>query len=83
MRKILGHLRFGAVQIAKGGFPLANSVVNVIENISGKDLATGETKNVEWAKVIYKAIGAGLILYMLAKGYIDADAVLDFIKKFI
>jgi len=83
LKNILGHIRFGAVQIAKGGFPLGNSIVNVVENISGKDLATGETKNVNWDKVIYKAIGAAVVIWLCSKGYIDADAVMHFINKFI
>ena len=83
MKKLFKHLRFGIVQIAKGGFPLGNSIVNTIENISGKDLATGETKNVEWAKVVYKAIGAVIIIYLLSKGYIDVKVVLDFVNKFV
>lgn len=83
MKKLLSKLRFGLVHAAKSGIPGGNLVTSVIEGFTGKDLATGETKTVGWDRVVYKAIGAAIILYLLAKGYIPVDVVLDFVKKFV
>ena len=82
MKKILNGLRFGAVTLGKGGVPLVNSAVNVIEHFTGKDLATGEKiiTPTDWGKIALKAIGGGLMLYLLAKNYIDVNVILDFIK---
>lgn len=82
LQKAAKVVRFGAVEAIKGGTPVG-FVLNTIEKFTGKDLATGEAKSVEWSKVIYKAIGAAIIMYLLAKGYIPVDVVLDFINKFV
>ena len=85
MKKILNGLRFGAVTLGKGGVPLLNSAVNVIEHFSGKDLATGKpiVGNTDWGKIALKAVGAAAMIYLLSEGYIDVNVILEFIKNLL
>ena len=83
MKKVFKQIRFGAVQLLKGGLPLGNSAVNIIENISGRDLATGEVKQSDWAKVALKGLGALIILYCVVKGYLPVEELVKILKSFI
>ena len=80
MKKILSKIRFGAVHLAKGGFPLVGGAVNVIENITGKDLATGQLKDVDWSKVALKVLGVAVMLYLVKGGLIPVEDLLKFLK---
>ncbi len=74
-------LRQGVVEIAKGGVPLATPVIHAIESFTGKDLGTGEVKDVDWAKVAWKAIGALIVLYLVTTKQVDVQVLLDLLKK--
>ena len=80
MKKLFKKIRFAAVHLFKGGAPLGNALVNITENFTGKDLATGEPKNTDWAKIAFKALGIVVMLYLVKDGYIDVDVFVKFIK---
>lgn len=81
MKKLFKQVKFAFVHLVKGGMPLGNAAVSIIENVTGKDLATGEVKNVDWARVVFKALGLVVMVYLLHGGYIDADVIVKFIKS--
>lgn len=80
MKKLLSKLRFGVVHLAKGGFPVASAVVNVVEKFTGKDLATGELKKVDWSIVFLKLAGLVVMFYLVQSGIIPAEDFIKFIK---
>lgn len=73
------HLRFGAVELAKGAAPVG-FVLNMIEKATGKDLATGEVKDITWLKIVWKGLGLIVVLYLLHKQLVDVQIVLDFLN---
>ena len=81
MKKLFKQVKFAFVHLVKGGLPLGNAIVSIVENVTGKDLATGEIKDVDWARVVYKALGLVVMLYLLHEGYIDADVIVKFVKS--
>lgn len=83
IKGLIQKVRFAVVELAKGGLPLGNSVANVIEHFSGKDLATGEPKNIDLYKLLLKAIGAGIMVYLFVAKYITIDQILDYIRKYL
>lgn len=82
LQKAAKAIRFGVVETAKGAAPVG-FVLNTIEKFTGKDLATGEVKNVSWEKIVWKAVGLVAVLYLLHQNYIDIEFVKNFIKDLI
>lgn len=74
-------IRKAIVETAKGGIPLATPIVHTIESFTGTDLATGEPKDVDKYKLIWKAIGALIVLYLVVTHQADVDTLLSFLKK--
>jgi len=82
LQKAAKAVRFGAVEMGKGAAPVG-FILNTIEKFTGKDLATGEVKNVSWEKIIWKAVGLIAVIYLLKQDIIDIEFVKDFIKGLI
>jgi hypothetical protein len=81
-KDFLGKLRFAGVQSAKG-LPAAGIIVSGIEAITGKDLSTGESKDSSWSRVVLKALGLVVALYLLSKSQIEVDEVLRLINRLV
>lgn len=80
LQKIGKGIRFGAVEIIKGGVPFGQPIVNAIESVTGKDMATGEVKDVDWPKFAYKALGAAIVLILFFTKAITIEDVLSLLK---
>lgn len=74
-------LRQAVVETAKGGIPLATPIIHAIEGTTGRDLATGDVKDVDWTKIVWKAIGAGIVLYLVISKQVDVQVLLDLLKR--
>jgi hypothetical protein len=88
MKKIKGlisKLRFGAVETIKGVLPGGSVVVKIVEHFTKKDLATGANldRPTDWMAVVVRVAGLAVLLYLLIKGIIPVDVLLDFIKSII
>jgi len=88
MKKIKGLLskvKFGIVETVKGVVPGGSVAVKIVEHFTKKDLATGANldKPTDWMAVVVRVAGLIVLVYLLAKGYIPVDILVDFIKSII
>jgi len=72
------------IPILKGGIKsipfVGNIAVDIIENITKKDLATGTPKSHNQFVLIIEVIGALTLAYLVIKGIIPIDQLLEYIK---
>lgn len=73
------------IPIVKGGIKsipfVGNVAVDILENITKKDLATGAPKSHNKFVLIIEIIGALTISYMVVEGKIPVDKLIEFIKS--
>lgn len=84
MKNLLKKLRFAVVEGVKGAIPWGSSAVNIVENFTGKDLATGEpvkAKQVSWEKVAMRTIALLVLAYLVAKDIIPVQEIIEFLKS--
>ena len=82
LQKAAKVVRFGAVQGIKGGTPFG-FVLNTIEKFTNKDLATGETKDVSWEKIVWKAVGLAAVILLWKMGAIDIEFIKGIIENLL
>lgn len=82
-KKIFKIGRFGAVNLVKGAVPGGDAVINTIEHFTGKDLATGDLKNVNWSKTVLRLVGAGIMVYLFVSKTISVEELIKFIKNYL
>ena len=75
-------IRQALVETAKGGVPLATPLIHAIESVTGRDIGTGEVKEVDWTKIVWKAIGAAIALYLVIYHKADVQILFDLLKSF-
>jgi hypothetical protein len=86
MKKLVKKLRFAVVEGVKGAIPWGSSAVNIVENFTGKDLATGEPvkpKQVSWEKIAMRTIALLILAYLVAKDIIPVKELIDLLKSVI
>jgi len=75
------------IPIIKGGIKsvpfVGNVAVDVIENITRKDLATGQPKVHDRFILIIEVIGALTLAYLVIRGTIPVDQLIAFIKGIV
>ena len=82
LQKAAKVVRFGVVEGIKGGTPFG-FVLNTIEKATGKDLATGDVKDVKWEKIILKALGFAAVILLWKMGAIDIEFIKGIIENLL
>lgn len=62
---------------------VGNIGVDIIENITKKDMATGAPKKHNQFVLIIEVIGALTLAYLVVKGVIPVDKLIEFIKAIV
>lgn len=87
-RKFFKEVGFVAGTLLKGGLksiPIGNAAVKVVEHFTKKDLATGEEKvnPINWNVIIIEVAGVITLGFLVIKGVIPVEHLIEFINKFI
>jgi hypothetical protein len=75
--KFAGAILKGAAK----SFPLGNAVIGSIEGVTGKDVATGEPKQVNWQVIVIEVVAVVGLVYLVAKGIIPVEPLLDILHS--
>ncbi len=62
---------------------VGNVAVDIIENVTKKDIATGEPKKHDPFILIIEAIGAVTLAYLVINGTIPVEKLIEFIKAIV
>jgi len=82
MKKVLKFAGTFLKGVAKS-FPLGNAVISGVESATGKDVATGEPKKINWNVIAVEVICVGGLVYLAAKGILPVKDLLDFISSIV
>lgn len=68
---------------AAKSFPLGNAIISGVEGATGKDLATGEPKVINWQVIIVEVVVVAGLVYLVAKGILPVAELLEFLHSIV
>ena len=77
--KFAGSVLKGAAK----SFPLGNAIISGVEGATGKDLATGQPKEINWTVIIVEVVSVAGLVYLVAKGILPIDKLIEFLHSIV
>jgi hypothetical protein len=68
---------------AAKSFPLGNAIISGVEGATGKDLATGQPKQVNWTVIAVEVVAVAGLVYLVAKGILPVDQLIEFLHSIV